>query len=45
MGGLGGGNDLTGVILTRVDTFHSIFSKLRKEIKQPIIVNAPVPPP
>ena len=34
-------NDFTGVILTHVDTFQTI----RKIIKQPIIINAPVGPP
>ena len=38
-------NDVTGVILTHIDTFQSIFSKVRKIIKQPIVVNAPVASP
>ena len=38
-------NDYTGVILTHVDTFQPIFSKIRKIIKCPIVVYAPVGPP
>ena len=38
-------NDFTGVILTHVDTFQPIFSKIRTIIKQPIVVDAPAPPP
>ena len=38
-------NDFTGVILTHVDTFLPIFSKIRRIIKWPIVVNAPVGPP
>ena len=38
-------NDFTGVLLTHVDTFQPISSKIRKIIKQLIVVNAPVGPP
>jgi len=37
-------NNFTGVILTHVDTSQPIFSKSRKIIKQPIVVNATVGP-
>ena len=35
-------NDFTGVILTHVDAFQPLFSKIRKIIQQPIVVNVPV---
>ena len=38
-------NDFTGVILTHINTScQPIFRKIRKIIKQPIVVNAPVGP-